>query len=196
MLVEQRSLPTTLAGASLTGAALTWSLGAWLQGRPGLRTPRAVLVTLGFVFVLAGIGLVAVATSDAVPAVTAAIGWVVAGLGMGLGLTSLSVLVLELSPISEQGVNASALQVSDALGSIIMIGTAGAVFAALATGGDARRHAVPGHRRGDGHGVRGGGTGRASGPARHALAQGQRLADVPGDLPHVVRRASLASSDR
>jgi len=134
MLVEQRSLPTTLAGASLTGAALTWSLGAWLQGRPGLRTPRAVLVTLGFVFVLAGIGLVALATSDAVPAVTAAIGWVVAGLGMGLGLTSLSVLVLELSPVAEQGVNASALQVSDALGSIIMIGTAGAVFAALATG--------------------------------------------------------------
>ncbi len=134
MLVEQRSLPTTLAGASLTGAALTWSLGAWLQGRPGLRTPRAVLVTLGFVFVLAGIGGVAVATSDTVPAVTAAIGWVVAGLGMGLGLTSLSVLVLELSPVAEQGVNASALQVSDALGSIIMIGTAGAVFAALATG--------------------------------------------------------------
>ena len=73
-------------------------------------------------------------TSDAVPAVTAAVGWVVAGLGMGLGLTSLSVLVLELSPVAEQGVNASALQVSDALGSIIMIGTAGAVFAALATG--------------------------------------------------------------
>jgi MFS family permease len=134
MLVEQRSLATTLAGASLTGAALTWSLGAWLQGRPGRRTPRSVLVTLGFVFVLVGIGLVAVSTSDGVPAVTAAVGWVVAGLGMGLGLTSLSVLVLELSPVAEQGVNASALQVSDALGSIIMIGTAGALFAALATG--------------------------------------------------------------
>jgi MFS family permease len=134
MLVEQRSLATTLAGASLTGAALTWSLGAWLQGRPGLRTPRSVLVTLGFVFVLAGIALVAVATSDAVPAATAAVGWIVAGLGMGLGLTSLSVLVLELSPVAEQGVNASALQVSDALGSIVMIGTAGAIFAALATG--------------------------------------------------------------
>ena len=58
----------------------------------------------------------------------------VAGLGMGLGLTSLSVLVLELSPVAEQGANAAALQVSDALGSIVMIGTAGAIFAALATG--------------------------------------------------------------
>ena len=129
--------------------------------------------------VLAGIGLVAVATSDTVPAVTAAVGWVVAGLGMGLGLTSLSVLVLELSPVAEQGANASALQVSDALGSIIMIGTAGAVFAALATGPahgatpylviDAvmATVCVAGH-------------GRAPGPARHALAQGHVLPTYPG----------------
>jgi MFS family permease len=135
MLVEQRGLATTLAGASLTGAALTWSLGAWLQGRPGLRTPRWVLLTLGFVLVLAGIGLAALATSPDVPAVTAAVGWAVAGLGMGLGLTSLSVLVLELSAPGEQGANASALQVSDALGSIVLIGTAGAIFAGLAGGG-------------------------------------------------------------
>jgi MFS family permease len=135
MLVEQRGLATTLAGASLTGAALTWSLGAWLQGRRGLRTPRWMLLTLGFVLVLIGIGLAALATSPDVPAVTAALGWTVAGLGMGLGLTSLSVLVLELSAPGEQGANASALQVSDALGSIVLIGTAGAIFAGLAGGG-------------------------------------------------------------
>jgi MFS family permease len=134
MLVERRSLATTLAGASLTGAALTWSLGAWLQGRRQLRTPRSVLLTVGFVLVLCGIGLAALATSLAVPAWTAALGWTVGGLGMGLGLTSLSVLLLELSPAREQGANASALQVSDALGSIVMIGTAGAVFAGLSSG--------------------------------------------------------------
>ena len=61
----------------------------------------------------------------------AAIGWLVAGLGMGVGITSLSVLVLELSPIEEQGANAAALQVSDALGSILLIGAAGAIFAGL-----------------------------------------------------------------
>jgi MFS family permease len=133
MLVEERGLATTLAGASLTGAALTWSLGAWVQGRPGLRVERSRLLTGGFLLVLAGIGLAALATSDAVPAATAAVGWALAGLGMGLGLTSLSVLVLELSPAHEQGANASALQVSDALGSIVLIGTAGAVFASLRT---------------------------------------------------------------
>jgi hypothetical protein len=61
----------------------------------------------------------------------AAGGWLVAGLGMGLGVTSLSVLLLECSPVAEQGANSAALQVSDSLGSIIMLGLAGAVFAGL-----------------------------------------------------------------
>ncbi len=134
MLVQQRDLATTLAGASLTGAALTWTLGAWLQGRPALRTPRWVLVGTGFLLVLVGIGLAAAATVDSVPAVSAAVGWTVAGLGMGLGLTSLSVLVLELSPVADQGANSASLQVSDALGSVLSIGAAGAVFASLTAG--------------------------------------------------------------
>jgi len=136
MLVEERSLATPLAGASLTGAALTWSLGSWIQGRPGLRVERSRLLTAGFLLVLIGILMAALATQDRVPVVTAAVGWAFAGLGMGLGLTSLSVLVLELSPIREQGANASALQVSDALGSIVLIGAAGAVFASFRAGAD------------------------------------------------------------
>lgn len=134
MLVEQRSLATTLAGASLTGAALSWSLGSWIQGRPGLRVPRWRLVAGGFLLVLLGIGLAALAINPSVPAAAAAVGWAVAGLGMGLGMTSLSVIVLESSAAHEQGANSSALQVSDALGSIVLIGVAGAVYAGLATG--------------------------------------------------------------
>ena len=53
---------------------------------------------------------------------------------MGLGLTSLSVLVLELSARHQQGANSSSLQVSDALGSIVLIGVAGAIFAGCAAG--------------------------------------------------------------
>jgi MFS family permease len=135
MLVQHRDLATTLAGASLTGAALSWTLGAWLQGRPRLRTPRWVLVGSGFLLVLAGIGLAAAATVPSVPAVSAAVGWTVAGLGMGLGLTSLSVLVLELSPVADQGASSASLQVSDALGSVLSIGAAGAVFAWLTSTG-------------------------------------------------------------
>jgi MFS family permease len=131
LLVEQRGLATTLAGASLTGGALTWSLGSWYQGRPGLQVPRARLVTGGLLLVATGIVITASVLAPAMPPFMAAIGWLVAGLGMGVGITSLSVLVLELSPIEEQGANAAALQVSDALGSILFIGAAGAIFAGL-----------------------------------------------------------------
>ena len=91
-----------------------------------------MLLTVGFLLVLVAIGLVALTATGRVPAATAALGWTVAGLGMGLGLTSLSVLVLELSEPREQGANAASLQVSDGLGSILLIGAAGAIFAAYA----------------------------------------------------------------
>jgi MFS family permease len=131
LLVEQRGLATTLAGASLTGGALTWSFGAWYQGRPSGRFSRTQLVTVGLALVAAGIVIAATVLASFMPPFMAAIGWLVAGLGMGLGITSLSVLVLELSPVEEQGANAAAMQVSDALGSIVLIGAAGAIFAGL-----------------------------------------------------------------
>jgi MFS family permease len=135
LLVEQRGLATTLAGASLTGGALTWSLGSWYQGRPDRRLTRTQLVTTGLALVAIGIVITATVLASSMPPFMAAIGWLVAGLGMGLGITSLSVLVLELSPVEEQGANAAALQVSDALGSILLIGAAGAIFAGLHTAG-------------------------------------------------------------
>jgi MFS family permease len=135
MLVEQRGLATTWAGASLTGGALTWALGSWYQGRPGLRFSRTRLLVVGLALVGVGVLVVASTVASAVPVPLAAAGWLVAGLGMGLGITSLSVLVLELSPPAEQGANSAALQVSDALGSIVLIGLGGAIFAGLHTTG-------------------------------------------------------------
>jgi len=137
MLVEERGLATTLAGLSLTGGALTWAAGSWFQGRPQLRVTRSRLVTVGLALVAVGIATTATVLAAPVPAFMAAVGWLVGGLGMGLGITSLSVCVLALSPESEQGANTAALQVSDALGAIVMIGAAGAIFAGLhERGGD------------------------------------------------------------
>ena len=139
MLIEQRGLATTWAGASLTGGALAWGAGAWYQGRPRLRAPRTRLVTVGLALVGVGILLVAASVSAAVPAWTAAVGWVITGLGMGLGVTSVSVLVLSLSSPAEQGANSAAMQVSEGLASIGMIGLGGAIYAGLRGpgGGDA-----------------------------------------------------------
>jgi MFS family permease len=142
MLVEQRHLSPTLAGLALTGGALGWALGSWFQGRPGLRVPRHRLVSGGALLVAVGICGVALTLDARVPAALAAPLWSVGAVGMGLLTASLSVLVLEQSAPADQGANSAALQLSDGLGSALLIGLAGSVFAAL------HGHDVAGH--GDG----------------------------------------------
>lgn len=131
MLVQQRGLATALAGLTLTGAAVSWSIGSWWQGRSATRTPRFRLVQAGAACVGIGVALTSLALWDALPALVAGGSWLIAGLGMGLAMTSTNVLTLELSSIAEQGFNSAALQVSDALGSSVLIGVAGAIFAGL-----------------------------------------------------------------
>jgi hypothetical protein len=60
--------------------------------------------------------------------------WVAGGCGMGLAMSSLSVLLLSFSPPAQRGVNSSALQLSDSVASALCIGLAGALVAAGARG--------------------------------------------------------------
>ncbi|RAY14852.1 MFS transporter [Actinomadura craniellae] len=121
------------AGLVLTLGALGWSAASWYQGRSG--RPRAWFVRTGALLVTLGVvaALIALRTSGwwTIPA------WIVGGAGMGLALSSLSVLVLGLSPTEEQGVNSAALQICDTLGSALAVGAAGALatgFGRLETG--------------------------------------------------------------
>jgi hypothetical protein len=54
-----------------------------------------------------------------------------AGRGTGLTCPVLSVLTLELSAPSEQGINSTVLQIVDALSVAVVLALAGALFAAL-----------------------------------------------------------------
>jgi MFS family permease len=137
MLIEQRSLSTTMAGLTLTGGALGWAFGSWYQGRSSTRLPRPRLIQLGTAIVTVGIAVVSLVLLPVVPVFVAALAWALGGVGMGLGMASLSVLLLEQSPVAEQGANSAALQLCDALGSLLAIGAAGAIFAAGSRGGDA-----------------------------------------------------------
>ncbi len=131
MLVQERSLSPTLAGLCLTGSALGWAGGAWFQGRPATRVARPRLVQAGCALLAVGIGGVAATLVDAVPVAAAVLAWTLAGLGMGLAMASVSVLTLEQSPAGDQGASSAALQVSDAVGAIALVGVAGALFAGL-----------------------------------------------------------------
>jgi hypothetical protein len=61
--------------------------------------------------------------------VFAALGWGVAGLGMGLAFSMLSLLVLETASVGEEGVSSAALQLMATLGTAFGAGVGGAVVA-------------------------------------------------------------------
>ena len=137
MLVEQRGVPLLQAGAVLTVGAVGWTAGSWLQARPWLRLRRDVLITLGCWSVAIGLALVTlIAFVPTIPYALIAVGWICAGLGMGLAVSSSSLAAMTLSATSEQGRNASSLSVYDALGSGIFVAVAGTVFAALHPSGN------------------------------------------------------------
>lgn len=131
MLVTQRHMSPTLAGLSLASGGVTWGIGSWIQGRPRLEPHRERLVVLGMFLMAAAIAGAALPLLDAAPAWSAAAAWAVGGLGAGLVISSLSVILFKLSAPSEAGANSAALQVSDALSSVVLVAAAGTVFAAL-----------------------------------------------------------------
>ena len=106
------------------------------------------------------------------PVWTVAVAWGVGCFGMGLVISSTSVLLLKLSAPEEAGANSAALQISDGLSNVLLLAAGGAAFAALGGGavggarGDGRVGCgglAPGGVRGgvpaDGGGGAGGGVG-------------------------------------
>ncbi|WP_280707443.1 MULTISPECIES: MFS transporter [Kitasatospora] len=130
MMVTQRHLSPTMAGLTLTSGGLSWSFGSWLQGRPGADRHRELLIRLGFLFTSVAVAGAALVLLPAMPTWTAAVAWAFGGLGMGLLIASISVLMLKFSPPEAAGANSASLQVSDSLGTVLLVGLAGVLFAA------------------------------------------------------------------
>jgi hypothetical protein len=98
------------AGVTLSITGVSWAVGSWLQGRDHgldrltvLRTGLA-LMTLG----ITGTSLLAW-TATTWPGL---ICWAIAGIGMGLNSSSVSVLTLDLSDATNSGRNSSAAQMA------------------------------------------------------------------------------------
>src|SRR4051812_16903889 len=121
-----------VVGVPLTVAAVGWSAGAWWQSRSGWRPAR--LLSAGFALVGIGVAALVTVTFGAVSLWAAAPLWTIAGLGMGLGYPTVSVLTLGLSAPAEQGANSAALQVCDVIGGIIGVATAATLVVAFGQG--------------------------------------------------------------
>ncbi|MEU0188988.1 MFS transporter [Streptomyces afghaniensis] len=134
MLVTQRGLSPTLAGFSLAAGGGTWALGSWVQSRSRFEAYRERLTTLGMLLVAAAIATAPSVLIDSVPVWTLAVAWAFGCFGMGLVISSTSVLLLKLSAPEEAGTNSAALQISDGLSNVVLLSAGGAAFASLGGG--------------------------------------------------------------
>jgi MFS family permease len=130
-----RGVPTVLAGLVLTVGAVGWAVGSQAQGRLYGRVPRSALVQAGAALTAVCMLTVPLAMVPSVPWWTAGISWFIGACGMGLCFGAIATLTLELSEPQDQGTNSAALQVCDSVGSVVLIGAAGAIYAAAVAAG-------------------------------------------------------------
>jgi MFS family permease len=118
------------AGLPLVAGSLSWSASSAWQGRhPDL--PRARLLRAGFVAVAIGAaGMLLVAPAWGIGWLAVPF-WMIAGVGMGLGFSAVSFLVLAQSPEGTVGFNSAAAQMADQLSVATMVGAGGALLALL-----------------------------------------------------------------
>jgi len=131
MMVEQHGWSLLLAGSLLTIGAIGWTTASWVQSRRISWLPRGRMILVGNVTLATGLAMLGIGA--ALPGLwvgVIAIGWVIAGFSMGLAVTSTSLAVLSLSAPLAQGRNNAALQVSDNLGSSVLVALAGTIYAA------------------------------------------------------------------
>jgi MFS family permease len=128
-----------LASIAVTGATLAWTAGAWVQTRLSDTREGRRLVRTGLVIILAGIAGMLLVLPPGVPVAEGLVAWTVAGLGMGLAYTPLSLMMLQEASPGQEGRASASLNLADVLGTAIGIGVGGAAVAA-----SAGRHLRPG----------------------------------------------------
>ncbi|MEV1240690.1 MFS transporter [Nonomuraea sp. NPDC050022] len=125
-LQQVKSFGPTAAGIALTTGALGWSTGSYLQSRRTVEPHRRI--RMGAACVMTGVLLGLLSVLPGVTGWVAVPAWIVAGFGMGIGMTTVSVTALKQSPVNEQGANSAALSVTDMLGSALAVGLGGALI--------------------------------------------------------------------
>ena len=131
LLIAHYGFSATWAGLGLTAAAISWAVGAEVQGRVGDRLGNARITIIGVSLLAAAAVVAGVTALWTLSPVVLITGWAFAGAGMGLMYPRLTVLTLAYSTPANQGFNSAALSISDAVGAASTIAVMGLVFTAL-----------------------------------------------------------------
>jgi MFS family permease len=134
-LQDWRGLDAATAGIALTLSTVAWTTGSWIQAPRYVRIGARRFVSLGMTTVALGtVGLMLV-LSPGIPVAVGMVAWALAGLGMGLSYSPLSLVVLAESAPGTEGAATSGLQLSDVIGTAVGTGIGGSMVAATAAAG-------------------------------------------------------------
>ena len=135
LLVGWRGISPAEAGIALTAATVSWTVGSWIQARWIGRLGAARFVRTGLAITVLGIAATALVIVPSVPVGWAALAFALAGFGMGLAYSPLSLVVLAEAAAGSEGGATAALQLADTLGTALGTGVSGAILAAAARAG-------------------------------------------------------------
>ena len=141
-LTEIRGRSTAFAGLALTAATISWSAGSWTQAHFSDKLSRRQVIRTGFALIILGCGGVTMTLFDNVPVVLAPLFWLVAGFGIGLAYSGISLTVLQTAEPGKEGIATSSMQIAGVLGFGFGAGVGGAWIAALSEGDQASRSSL------------------------------------------------------
>ena len=120
----------TVAGLSVSAATFSWAAGSWVSERVLPRAGPRTQVRRGFCWIVVGNLLIALVLFPGTLTLFAGLlGSILAGLGMGLGYSVLSVTMLSYAEPGREGSVASSLSLTDTLGAALATGLGGALIA-------------------------------------------------------------------
>jgi MFS family permease len=128
-LTAIRHASIAYAGVTLTVSTIAWTAGAWVQARAIHRRGPRLLIAGGLALVVGGLAGMASLLWPAVPLWIALVAWSVAGFGIGVAYSPISVTALAMAPVGEEGRVSASVQLSDVLGTALGAGVAGAAVA-------------------------------------------------------------------
>ena len=131
LLQDRYGLPAWLSGVTLTAAAVSWALASAVQARIGDRLRPVVALRAGAVLLAAGAVTELITAGLHLPPAMVAVGWFLAGFGMGTLYPQISTLVLAYSEPGREGFNTAAKSITDAVGGSTSLALTGLLFATV-----------------------------------------------------------------
>lgn len=127
-LIALRDVSPVIAGGIATVGAVSWATGSEVQSRLSRRLSDRRCIGLGAGAFFAGAAVGGLGTASAlIPVVV--VGWLAAGLGIGIAYPRLTTSALALSAPEERGRNSAALQIGDGFGNGLALTVVGVVTA-------------------------------------------------------------------